>query len=164
MATRPRRPWVALTSAALLCATLSSCMMPPPASERVTDAARELNLAARFGRLDLAASRTHRAARASFIERHAHWGSGLRVVDVELTSLAMQDEGRAVVQVDVSWVRADEGTLRRTRLAQLWQEEDGAWLLMRESRAAGDPGLFGEVVYRSARSRPDVHFESRTIR
>ena len=44
---------------------------------RVVDAVGELNLAARFGRMDLAASRTHRAARSSFIERHASWGGGV---------------------------------------------------------------------------------------
>lgn len=140
------------------------CVSPPPPAERATNAARELNLAARFGRMDLAVAGASPKARKEFLERRALWGKGLRIVDVELTGLDMSKPDRAVVYVDVAWVRMDESTLRSTRLAQHWENDDGGWLLTREKRVAGDVGLFGELVVRRGPPQRDVHFPSKTIR
>jgi hypothetical protein len=145
-----------------LCET--SCLTPPPASQRATDAARELNLDARFGRMDLAVSRTAAGARNQFIERRGAWGRSLRVVDVELAGMNMSDPHQAVVYVDVAWVRMDEDRLRTTRLAQTWRDDEGDWRLMREQRVAGDLGLFGEAVPIERRVARDLQFPSRTIR
>src|SRR5688572_3550831 len=90
----------------------AACLAPPPASERVTEAARELNLAARFGRMDIAVGRTVPAMRASFAKRRAAWGNEIRVVDVELAGLSLPDATHAVVQVDYAWTRMSEGVLR----------------------------------------------------
>lgn len=138
--------------------------MPPPPGARAADAARELNLAARFGRMDIALERTAPGARSHFLTRRSDWGKGVRVVDVEVTGLEMQDKENALIYVDVSWVRIEEGSLRMTRLAQRWQDIAG-WQLVRERRAGGDLGLFGEaVVVLTPEPRGDVHFPSRTIR
>jgi hypothetical protein len=149
---------------ALLLPLALGCVSPPPPAERATNAARELNLAARFGRMDLAVARASPKVRREFMQRRALWGKGLRVVDVELTGLEMSEPSRAVVYVDVAWVRVDESTLRSTRVAQHWEDEEGGWLLTREKRVAGDVGLFGELVLRRGPPRHDVHFPSKTIR
>ena len=144
---------------------LGACVAPVQPATRATDAARELNLAARFGRMDIAIGFTSNAARETFIERHSHWREGIRVVDVQLAGLQMYDKNRASIQVDYAWVRVDESTLRKTRVAQLWQDEAGAgWQLVREQQIAGDAGLFGEAARKPTTGRPDVHLPSRTLR
>jgi hypothetical protein len=148
--------------ASLLC--LSACMMPPPASEKATDAARELNIAARFGRIDVAASRAASQERAEFIRRRAQWGGEIRVVDVELAGLSMPDSDHAVFQVDYAWMRTDEDTLRSTRITQRWSALKGAWALESEQRTAGDVGLFGEHVDVLRPAQRDAQFATKVIR
>ena len=143
---------------------LSGCMLPPPPSERVADAARELNLATRFGRMDLAMSRTAKALQPVFMKHRASWGGELRIVDLELVGLNMPDESSAIVEVEVSWVRMQDGTLRSTRVAQVWRDQGGGWLLTREKRTSGDLGLFGEPVRFVNQPARDVQFATKTIR
>jgi hypothetical protein len=152
-----------LLSFPLACLALAACMSPPSPAERVTDAAMELNLAARFGQLDVAVARTKSAQRSDFMKRHAAWGQSLRIVDVEMASLTLPERDRAVVLVDYAWIRNDEGTMRATRVEQHWKDDAG-WHLVRERRIAGDVGLLGEPVPERAKvAAPDRHFATRTI-
>jgi hypothetical protein len=121
-------------------------------------------LAARFGRLDVAAGHTAPTARKAFLERRAGWGSELRIVDTELAGFDMNESSKATVYIDVAWVRIDEGVVRSTRIAQAWADQDGGWQLLRERRVGGDPGLFGDAPIVPIAPRPDVHFRSKTIR
>src|SRR5690606_24249500 len=75
--------------AALWGLVASGCVAPPPPSELAADAARDLNLAARFGQLGAAASHTADGARESFLERRAQRGKYLRIVDTELAGFEM---------------------------------------------------------------------------
>ena len=143
---------------------LGACMMPPPASEKATDAARELNIAARFGRVDVAAGLAASGARAEFLRKRAAWGGEIRVVDVELAGMTMPDSDHAVFQVDYSWMRMDEDTLRSTRVTQRWSSLKGSWALESEKRAAGDVGLFGEHVDVLRPARRDAQFATKVIR
>ena len=153
-----------LLSLSMVGLALAACMSPPSPAERVTDAAMELNLAARFGQLDVAVARTKSAQRSDFMKRHAAWGQTLRIVDVEMASLTLPESDRAVVLVDYAWIRNDEGTMRATRVEQHWKDDAG-WHLVRERRIAGDVGLLGEPVpERSKAAAPDRHFATRTIR
>jgi hypothetical protein len=155
-----------LTVAAALVAWVGvGCLAPATPSRRVTDAARELNYAARFGRMDLAVARTADAARSHFLDRRAQWGRDVRVLDVQMTGLSLDDDGKkALVTVDVAWTRIDEGSLRSTQLAQVWKDQPGGWKLVRERRVQGDVGLFGEHVEVIKPPSPDVQFASKTIR
>ena len=139
-------------------------MMPPPASEKATDAARELNIAARFGRIDIAAGRAASEARAEFIRRRATWGGDIRVVDVELAGMTMPDSDHAIFQVDYSWMRMNENSLRSTRVTQRWSSLKGPWALESEKRAAGDVGLFGEHVDVLRPAQHDTQFATKVIR
>jgi hypothetical protein len=150
---------------ALACVVLlTACPMPPPASERATDAARELNVAARFGRIDIAAGLAAAGAREEFLRKRAQWGGNIRVVDVELGGLSMPDSDHAVFQVDYAWMRMDEDTLRSTRVAQRWTSSKGAWVLESEKRVAGDVGLFGEHVEVLRPPQRDAQFATKVIR
>ena len=150
---------------AVVACCLGGCFAPPSTTQKVTDAARELNVNSRFGRMDMAASYAAPAARQSFIERRVAWGSEVRVMDVELARLDLdKDDRRALVEIVVSWMRIDESRLRATRVAQVWREEDGNWQLTREKRVAGDVGLFGEHVEVARREVRDVQFPTMTLR
>jgi hypothetical protein len=146
----------------LLTAT-AACLAPAPAAERATDAARELNVAARFGRMDIALSRTTGSARENFMRRRGEWGGEIRVVDVELAGMSMPDSEHAIFEVDYAWMRMSEGTLRTTRVAQHWHDTKGSWQLERERRAAGDLGLFGEAVEVVQKPPRDVQFATKII-
>jgi hypothetical protein len=141
----------------------AACLAPAPAAERATDAARELNVAARFGRMDVALSRTSAGARANFLRHRSDWGREIRIVDVELAGLSMPDSERALVEVDYAWTRMGEGVLRTTRVAQHWRDSEGSWRLEREQRTAGDLGLFGEPVTLQRPPARDVHFATKVI-
>jgi hypothetical protein len=143
----------------------SACVTPPPPAERASDAARQLNVASRFGELASVIDMTSPRIRERFQERRAAWGKDVRVVDVELASLDLADARHAKVVVDFSWTRTNEGTLRATRVMQEWEAADGPWLLVREKRVSGDLGLFGErVAMQESAPRPDVQFPTRVIR
>jgi hypothetical protein len=143
---------------------LGACMPAQVPAREVSEVARDLNLAARFGQMDLAAEHTSDAHRKRFLESRAQWGTGVRVVDVELAQLNVPDSETAEVIVDVSWVRIDEGLLRSTRIRQNWQNPGGGWQLDGEERIAGDFGLLGENVMILRPESRDMHFPTKTIR
>jgi hypothetical protein len=143
------------------------CLTPPP-SQRVAEVAREVNIAARFGRMDLALEHTDKGARRHFAAHRSQWGGPVRVLDLELGSLSMQDSENAVVFVDIQWSRPEESTLHATRIEQTWRggADDHGWVLVRERRVSGDLGLFGERIVRAEPPEPhdDVQFATKTIR
>jgi hypothetical protein len=139
-------------------------MSPPAPSELASDAARDLNLAARFGQLGAAAAHASERERPEFLKRRSAWGKTLRVVDTELAGFEMQTHEDAKVFVDIVWLRMDEMTVRSTRIAQFWRDyRVGGWLLVREKRVEGDLGLFGEPVERAPSRAKDVHFPTKVI-
>ena len=138
--------------------------MPPSASEKASEAARELNLSARFGNMDAAAAKAASEVRADFMQRHAQWGGEIRIVDVELGGMNMPDSDHAVFDVNYSWMRSNESTLRVTRVTQRWTSLKGAWSLESEKRAAGDMGLFGEHVDVLRPVQRDTQFATKVIR
>ena len=154
--------------AALSCLFLAGCFAPPPPSQRITDVARELNTAARFGRMDLALEHTADGAREHFAKHRQTWGNTVRVLDFELSSLSMKDSENATVLVDIEWMRVDEDMLKTTRVEQTWRGSTGdhGWSLVRERRIGGDIGLFGERIARldAPEQHGDVQFPSKTIR
>lgn len=129
------------------------------------ESARELNLAARFGRMDLAVEHTSATGRQTFLDRRRTWGEQIRVVDVNLGSLNVKDPEHAEIVVQYAWTRMDEGVLRTTSVTQFWRNPDyGGWQLEREQQSGGDPGLFGErVAQASVEPRGDVHFPTRSL-
>ncbi|WP_437315965.1 hypothetical protein [Sorangium sp. So ce385] len=129
---------------ALSLALLAGCGIAPSNSQRLTEAALEMNTAARFGRMDVALERVGSTAREDFMRRHADWGARLRVVDVEFGGFEMTQRDEAEVYLDVLWLRHDEATVRTTRIAQRWRDERGHWELVGEERKDGDAGLLGE--------------------
>ena len=149
----------------LLCAvSLTACMMMPSASDKASEAARELNLSARFGNMEVAVKKAAKHGREDFLRRHALWGGPIRIVDVELAGMNMPDSDHAVFQVDYSWMRSDESTMRSTRVTQHWSSLNGGWAMESEERAAGDVGLFGEHVDVLRPAQRNAQFATKVIR
>jgi hypothetical protein len=111
---------------------------------RAQEAASELNVNMRFGRMELAAERVAPDAREAFLARRKAWGSNVRVADYELAGFAMKGDADAEMLVKVAWYRVDQGDLRTTTLKQKWHDFKGEWRLVHETRADGDVGLMGE--------------------
>jgi hypothetical protein len=132
-----------------LCLPLLLCACPvmqqSPAA-RAQEAATEMNLNAKFGRMELAAERVAPKAKDTFFERHKGWGGKVRVADYELQGMRMKSDDTAEIMVRVAWFRIDEGDLRTTTLKQKWHDMKGDWKLVEESRIDGDVGLLGEPM------------------
>ncbi len=142
---------------------VSGCVGHLTPIQRVQEAANELSVAARFGRMDVAAERVSRTAREGFVRQHASWGNTVRVVDWELSGLRLRDQEHAEIMLTVNWQRLEDSELRATQISQRWQDHRGAWLLESEERIGGDVGLFGEPTTIVRPTTRQVQFESITI-
>ena len=112
---------------------------------RAQEAALELNMNARFGRMEIAAERVAPAARDAFFNRRKGWGGTIRVADYDLTGLRMQGKDDAETFVKIAWYRANQPDLRVTTVKQKWHDFKGDWKLTEEARLDGDLGLLGEA-------------------
>jgi len=146
-----------------LTTAVTGCFAPMSPVQRVSDSARDLNVATRFGKMDLVASHVDPSFRSDFMARRAQWGRDLRLVDLELAGIQVQDSTHALVLIDVSWVPLRDGILRGTRVEQRWRDDGRGWKVIGEQRQGGDTGLFGELLVPQNRPHPDVHLPSRTI-
>ena len=141
---------------------LSACMAAP--ARKISDVARDMNVATRFGRMDVAIEHTAEGHRSEFLRQRADWGKEIRILDVEITKLELKDADSAEVLVDVGWVRMSEGLLRSTRVKQQWRSLENDWQLDGEERFSGDVGLLGEnVVVLHPEAPHDVHFPVKTL-
>lgn len=152
-----------LAGVAVAALLLTGCPAPQTPYDKATDAAREMNMAARWGKMDIAQGRSSSDSLIAFQKHHALWHSKIRIVDTELAGIRMVDPLHAEAEVDVEWTFDDDTTLRKTRLAQKWTAVTGRWLLEKELRVSGSEGLFGEEVERKE-PRKDAHFPTRVIR
>lgn len=138
-----RRPMRSL-AVALACSALLGCLGHQSAPARAQEAATELNVNSRFGRMELAAERVAPVARDAFMQRRKAWGGDVRVADYEVAAFHMKSEADAEMLVRVAWYRMDQGDLRTTTLKQKWHDFKGDWRLVDETRAEGALGLLGE--------------------
>lgn len=153
-------PRFALTAS--FAVALAACIGGVTPASRVSEAAQELNVAARFGRMDVSLERVAPTYRDEFAKRHAAWGNSIRVNDSEFSGMILRDRDHAEVYVAVTWQRLDEADLRTTTVTQKWTDEKGSWRLAGEERTSGDLGLLGEEVkvVRPEGARRDVQFET----
>jgi len=112
---------------------------------RLQEAATELNVNTRFGRMEMATESVAPNARDAFMERRRAWGGDIRVADYELAGVRVKEtETEAETFVKVAWYRIDQGDLRNTTLKQSWKSFKGDWKLVDEVRKDGDAGLLNE--------------------
>jgi hypothetical protein len=151
--------------ALVLTLTAAACLPGQTKPSRLQEAAQNLNLATRFGRMDIAYELVGEKNQVEFAKRHQAWGGQIRIVDLDFQGMSFDDADKAKVFVTVGWQRLDEGELRVTQVSQTWLYGSHGWKLSEETRTGGDFGLLGEnsEVLRPG-SRGDTHFKSITIR
>jgi len=120
----------------------TACVPPKTPIERLTDAAYELNVATRFGRLDVAIPYVAPDVQPEFARNHAHWMRQIRVVDMDLVGITPLAGDAVAVDVVISWHPLDETMIRQSQISQRWVLEEDDWRLTEERRSGGDPGLF----------------------
>jgi hypothetical protein len=133
------------TLGALAAVVLLGCPVHQSSPARAQETANELNLNARFGRLEIANESVAPEALGTFTARRKIWGGAIRIADYEVAGFHMTGERDAEMLVKVSWYRMDQEDLRATTLKQKWRDFKGDWKLVEEERAEGDVGLFGEA-------------------
>jgi hypothetical protein len=147
----------------LACASVMACGGMQSQAAKAQEAAQNLNMDARLGRLDTALEHVDRKTREVYTKVHTQWGTKIRIVDAEITSFKMaKDEDSADVDVQVSWYKPETGELHITVLHQKWHAANGDWVLSSEERADGDTGLLGErvVVEQPDAPAPRAQFQS----
>jgi hypothetical protein len=156
-------------AAVALASTLLACGAPSR-SQRVQEAAYELNMGLRFHSADAGLDRVAKTERERFIKRHQLWHNKIRIVDLDAAGIQIRDDGDANLYLSISWQRMEEQDIHQTVIVQRWHDTRGKWLLAGEERAQGDSGLFGEIVVppADAEATPpparDVQFRTITIR
>lgn len=115
----------------------------PSRSQRVQEAAYELNVGLRFGQTAVALEKVASQERGEFLKRHRQWNRQLRIVDVDLVGMNIQ-ETEAEVYVTIQWQHEDFSDVRSTVIRQHWKDNRGSWQLVSEAHAQGDQGLFGD--------------------
>lgn len=112
---------------------------------RMQEAATELNLNARFGRMELASERVAPQGRPAFFGHRKVWGNRVRIVDSELVGVKFEkDESEAQASVRIAWQPVDDGDMRTTTVRQTFKDMRTGWYMIAEERLEGDIGLFGE--------------------
>ena len=109
-------------------------------SQKVQEAAYELNMGTRFGRMPL--EKVAAGSREKFIAQHKAWQGPIRIVDVDMAGMNVPKSGDATVFIAVGWQRADEQDMRQSVVAQKWREERDGWMLASETVADGDTTIF----------------------
>ncbi len=125
-------------------AALAGCPAPLAREARAQDAAQELNLHTRFGRLSVAIDSVQPDKREEFTRKHQAWGGAIRVSDSEMAGMKLTTPEDAEFAVRVAWFRPSEQELRVTTIRQKWHDNKGSWQLVSEEREAGDSGLLGD--------------------
>jgi hypothetical protein len=123
---------------------LCGCVAPRGAAKAQLTAG-DLNVNARFGRMELAAESIAPEARQQFFEHRKTWGGKIRIADTELSNLQLKTPDDADITVRIAWYRVDDQELHTTTLRQAWHQYTEDWKLTGEARADGDIGLFGEA-------------------
>ncbi len=141
-----------------------ACLNQQTGGALVQQTAQELNVNARFGRMELASESVAPTYREHFTELRKDWGNNVRVADTELAGLQMKTPLEAVVLVRVAWFKIDQGDLRGTTVKQVWRQLKGSWLLASEERNGGDLGLLGERIETLVPEGPRQHAQFPTVR
>ena len=131
---------------------------------KATNAIRDNNAHARFGRMVVAAETVKPEIRDDYMQKRAQWGASVQIADSEVLGMNMPSKEEAVAFIRVSWYRLEDGELRLTTIKQRWREVKDDWMLVAEERAGGDIGLLGERVEVLAPKEPRVNAQFPSVR
>ncbi len=142
----------------------TGCLAASHGPAKAQEAAMDMNVHARFGRMELATELVAPKARKEFLEHRRGWGGRVRVADTELAGLHMVDDDNAEVTVKVAWYDMRKQELHVTTLQQRWHAFKGDWKLTKEARTDGELGLLGDAIEPPATPEGDVAAKPRNAR
>jgi hypothetical protein len=156
---------VGALTVALIAGSVAGCATQADHRRRLMDQAQDLNVASRFGRIDVASQYAMTEAQPTFMQRRRSWGREIQVLDTQISHTQVKDSDDAEVVVQIDWTRATEGLLHTTWVKQEWHSEArGPWKLQAEQQIEGDKGLFGESSPQQALTPAgDRHFQTRSL-
>jgi hypothetical protein len=139
-----RAAWAILA----FCTSFSGgCMTGDGMQSKLRDATTEYNRSLRWRDVDRAAEFLPADAQQRFLARQEDVEEELIVLDYELTRLDLDKQtGVAASRATIWWHTEDSTIVEDTTVDQLWQWNDGKFVLVDERRASGTPlVLFAEV-------------------
>lgn len=140
-------PWAAMRTylSAAAVTLLAACGAIPSSGAKLQEASQELNVNARFGRMEMAVQYVSAKEREEWARHHKWWGGKIRIADSEMAGTRIITDGEADVSVKVAWYRPDEQELHVSVIKQKWKDVNGEWKLVAEALLEGDPGLLGDA-------------------
>lgn len=125
------------------CVLLSGCFLENASSgKQLTEAVTEMNKAARWGQVALAAQMVVPMYRQQFLENHAHWGKSVQLADSEIVHIEMQPGAEsALAVVAYEWYMTQTMTLHQSVVRQRWSREGEGFALISEVVVSGDGRL-----------------------
>ncbi|TPV94811.1 MAG: hypothetical protein B7733_13440 [Myxococcales bacterium FL481] len=134
-------------------ALASACASADGMQSKLYDTSRAYNKALRWADYDLAARHVPAPWIEAFLDEHERLARDVVIVDYELTRLGINRErGTAESRVAMQWHTERRLVVETTVLVQAWQWHEGAWLLVDERVASGEPLTF--VPSRDAEQHP----------
>ncbi len=138
-----------------LAVSICGCVLQNVSAEQALgDAVHELNDGTRWRRSLLVARHVSEGYRSRFLRRHRHWGSTLRVADLEILESRLHERSmdEAEATVLVRWYDASAMLLRESTIRQRWHRQGPArrYRLVDEEIVEGDPRLFEEDAPRGS--------------
>ena len=110
--------------------------------QRFSDAAYEVNDAARWGQLDIASEHVAPHYRTRFLELRREWGERISVAEADVVHMHIdREKDRAFSVVNLTWTN-DGITVRKSVVSQTWTSQRGKFRLIEETLKSGDPALF----------------------
>lgn len=155
---------LALSLVPLVVVGVCGCLSQLTGAAAAQEAAQELNVNTRFGRMQLAIEHVDGKVRDKFARSHGAWGGPVRIADSELAGVRLAAKDQAEVFVRVAWYNVDQQELHVTTLRQTYKDHKGDWLLEKEDRVEGDPGLLGDPVVAVAPPTPRTNAQFATVR
>lgn len=126
-------------------------------TEKLKQSIQEMNEAARWGRIDLAAQYVGPAYRQRFFSAHSTWGQRIQIADLEMVRLDIDSNKKsATASIAISWYGLDQMTLRQTVVRQRWKSLEGQFILDDEDVLEGEPSLLAVPVKQTASSNPSM--------
>jgi hypothetical protein len=103
------------------------------------EAAYDYNDAMRWGQTRNAAAYVPPEARTAMLA-DARAREDVQVADYEMVQVEMdEDQKRAQIVVDMTWMLRSEGLVRQSTFEQTWERREGHWTMVREKRLSGPP-------------------------
>ena len=137
---------IILAILSLVALLFSGCMMMGmgySTKEKVTAAAQEYNDGVIWGKLEQASLHIKKEQRNRFWEKHKALEDDLEFADCEMVGLDIdksdKKHDRATARMVYTWTLKTVGLLQKTNTEQKWEETNGDWIMVSETRTKGAP-------------------------